>query len=915
MKNTRLFTPFFGLLCALFSSCGHFREQCSVGVENMVCEYMESPAGLDVREPRFSWTLAAVDTAAYRQKQSAYRIVVSDTPKGNGNMWDSGWVSSERMQLIPYNGLPLVSDRTYYWKIAVRDENGVKSRWSETRSWTTGLFDASEWTAQWIGSDEIFDQTVQPDCNIWDPWLRKTVTLDKKTGRAQMFVASVGFHELYVNGERVGDHVLAPAVSDHSRRARYIAYDIAPYLREGDNVIGLWLGAGWSIYEAYETDDKPRTPMVLAQADVFYKGQAEPSVRIATDGTWKTHPSPNKLLGHWGMRSMGGELWDAGREIPDWNLLSYDDSGWKQAAVYFPDLIVSAQNTYPNRKKDEIHPVAIEEREDGSYRVDMGVNFAGWMEMKVTGNPGDRIDFIWSEREYLEMTFRNYSAYIIGPSGEGTFRHRFNYDSGRWITVKGLKEKPALSDFRGWVVSTDYPRTTVFECSDELQNWIYDRVLWNFVNLTLGGYIVDCPQRERLGYGDSPHTSADTGMFNYALGSFFNKWMGDWRDVQGGGTNMGPRVGGGALPHTAPTYDGGGGPSWGGCVVTLPWLMYQHYSDTRVLEENFELISKWLDFLDTHTRDGILERWGGRWDFLADWLWPGATAQGMNNDKPEAECYNSSYLAFNLATAAKIANVLGRATEAAEWNRRADATRRAVHKKYFNAGDNSYCDRSMGNLGLALIGEVPPPELRNAVWKRLEEEILVNCGGHIDVGIGGGGILFMLLRGEGRDDLIYSMTSQTDYPGWGCMREHGATSLWEMWEPDLPKHSLLHSSYLYPGAWYIDGVAGIRRDPECPGMQRFIVRSPMLSEDQMQWAKASFDSPAGTIVSSWKKENGLLTHEITVPANTSATVMIPENPAATVAEDSGYAKPAGNRGGYLLFEVLAGKYIFKETAR
>ncbi len=896
------------ILCSLPSAC--IRQGAGIAVDKMTCEYLESPAGLDVRAPRFSWTLAAVDPSAYGQAQTAYRITVSDGAKNTA--WDSGWVESDRMQLIPYGGTPLVSDRTYRWRVKVRDENGRESPWSRTQSWSTGLFDRSDWTARWIGSDEIFDPAIKPDCNIRDPWLRRSVTLDRKPSRAVMFVASVGYHELYVNGERVGDHVLAPAVTDHSQRARYIAYDIAPYLKKGGNVIALWLGAGWSIYAGYKTEDKPRTPIVLAQADIYYADRTEPAMRIVTDSSWKTHPSPNKLLGHWGMGSMGGELWDAGKEIPGWNLLSYDDSAWKQAAEYAPELEISAQNTHANRLFDEITPVAVEEMPDGSYRVDMGVNFAGWTEFKVRGAPGDRIDLFWSERGYMEMTFRNHSAYIIGPAGEGTFRHRFNYASGRWITVKGLKEKPALSDIRGWVVRTDYPEASSFECSDDLQNWIYGRVLWNFENLTVGGYIVDCPQRERLGYGDSGYTSAETGMFNYGMGAFFTKWMGDWRDVQGRESNMGPRVGGGIIPHTAPTYDGGGGPSWGGSVVILPWTMYLHYGDVRILEENFETIVKWLDFLDTHTENGILKRWGGTWDYLADWLWPGATAEGMNNDKPQAECYNTCYLAYSLATAAMIAETIGRSDKAAEWNERAGLVRLAAHEKYYDAGDRSYSDRSMGNLALALLGGVPPPELRDAVMERLEEEILVNCNGHIGVGICGGGMLFRLLRDEGRDDLVYSMTSQRDYPGWGCMREHGATSLWEMWEPDLPGHSMLHSSFLYPGAWYMDGVAGIRRDTACPGMQRFTVRTPRLTEEQMRWARASYDSPVGTVVSSWRRENGLLTHEVTVPPNTAATIMIPENPSATITENSGHARFTGAENGYMMYEVPAGRYVFRQ---
>lgn len=887
-----------------------FRREASVEVAGMTCEYMDCPRGLDVERPRFSWKLVPTDSCAYGQKQSAYLIEVSENSDFNQRVvWRSGWVKSDNSQLIAYDGRSLGSDRTYWWRVRVKDENGRESGWSETSRWDTGLFSRKDWTADWIGCSDAYNPEDGDECTIQDPWLRKSVTLVADPSRAIIFVASVGYHELYVNGEKVGDGVLAPVVTDHSVRARYVTYDIAPYLHAGENVIGLWLGASWSIYQPNAVDDRPLAPIVIAQSDI-YGPDGKILQRLVTDSTWLTHPSPNRLLGNWSMRNMGGEIWDANLEIPDWNRAGCSLVDWTPAVVFSPSLTLSAQNTWENRKFEEIRPVSITGRKDGAYIVDMGVNFAGWTEINVNGAPGSRIDFEFSEREGVDMTFNNHSAYILGPDGVGTFRNRFNYSSGRWICIKGMKHCPSVSDIRGWTLRTAYPAAAGFECSDELQNWIYDRTIWNFKNLSIGGYVVDCPQRERLGYGGDAHATSETGLFNFQLGSFYTKWMQDWRDAQGRESCKGPRVGGGILPHTAPTNDGGGGPAWGGIVVMLPWQMYQHYGDTRILKENYEMMSAWLDFLDSHTENGILKRFGGEWDFLADWLWPGATAEGMNNDKPQAECFNSCYYALNLATAAKTASVLGMKKDAEKWNSRAGIVRNAVHSKWFDEEDFSYCDRSMGNIAMALAAGVPPENLRAEVFKRLEREIFGNCNGHIGVGITGGAILFMLLREEGRDDLIYSMTSQTDYPGWGYMRENGATSLWEMWEKDLPGHSLLHSSFLFPGAWYIDGVAGIRRDAAHPGFRRFIARIPDLP--QLDWAKASYDSPVGRIVSEWKRDDGLLKWKLCVPANSSATVKIPLKDAVSVEENSGYAEYIGIQDGYLIFNVPSGQYLFRE---
>jgi len=857
--------------------------QASILPQHLRCEYLTDPAGIDEACPRLGWTLAAINPQASGQTQTAYRILVSSSAallaEDKGDCWDSRWIASDNMQQIEYHGRPLVSDRAYFWKVRVKDEADNESAWSAAARWSTGPLNIMDWTAHWIGAGVAYDPSGR-DCNLSDPWFRKTFTLATRPVRATLFVASVGYQELYVNGEKIGDGVLAPAVADNSRRARYIAYDITSLLHKGPNVIAIWLGAGWSIYSSFATEDKPRAPLVIAQADIYFSDDtAQAPMRIQTDGTWKTHPSPNQLLGSWSFGHMGGELWDARKAVPHWNDVQCNDSGWAQATVCHPKLTLSAQMVEGNHLYHKIRPVAIETRPNGVYRVDMGVNFAGWTEIHVHGQPGQRIDFQFSEREKDDMTFNIYSAYIPDSSGSGVFQNRFNYSSGRWITIKGLTQKPRLEDIRGWVVRTAYDSATSFECSDSLQNWIYNRACWNYENLSLGGYLVDCPQRERLGYGGDANATCETGLLNYKTAAMYTQWMEDWRDVQGTRAMDPSNYGGGAddgiLPHTAPTYQGGGGPSWGGITVVLPWYLYLHEGDTRILRTNFSMIQRWLAFLDTHTKNNLLVRFGGEWDFLGDWLWPHAGVEGMNNDKPQNICYNNCYRVYELRTAARIARVLGRIPEAEHWEQEADTAAQAINAKYYHPGDHSYADSSMGNLAIALLAGVPLPDQRVAVMQRLEKEILLVRHGHIHVGITGGAFLFRLLRLEGRDDLLYSMTSQTDYPGWGYMKANGATSLWEMWEKDLPGHSLLHSSYLYPAAWYVQGVGGIRPDPKYPGYRHFIVRAPLLSETQLSWANTSFESPAGLIKTSWERKGGVLRLTVTVPPNTHATVYWP----------------------------------------
>lgn len=922
------------LTLLLLVICCHstFSQKASVWPTKLRCEYLENPKGIDVEQPRLSWILDAVDPQTFGQEQRAYQILVASNPKllkrHIGDLWNSGWVNTDQMQQIVYQGKRLSSDRTYYWTVRVKDEVGKVSRWSEVACWTTGLYSANEWQASWIGSDELYDPYAANN-NISDPWLRKTFRLTKKPGKATFFVASVGYHEVYVNGERVGDGVLAPAVSDHTKRARYLAYDIADYLVKGENVIALWLGTSWSIFPGYILhEDRPLTPIAIGQMAVYDRryptADAQPMMTITTDASWKVRSSPNKLTGKWDFRRFGGEIWDDRHVVPNWNLTSFDDNTWQNASIYPTRLILSAQMVEQNRLLEEIKPVAIEARADGTYRVDMGVNFAGWTQVEVRANPNDTVRFFYSEREQDDMTFGLHSAFVVGKEAKGTFRNRFNYSSGRWITISGLTQAPTLDDVKGWMVRTDFKNAAHFTSSDSLQNWIFDRVRWTFENLSLGGFIVDCPQRERMGYGGDAHATSETGMFNYELGAFYTKWMEDWRDVQGTESMVGDMLdtnyarkeltsgrilNNGVVPHTAPGAWGGGGPAWGGIVVTLPWFMYQHFGDERVLQENFELISGWLNFLDTHVEDNLLQRFGGIWDFLGDWLWPNATAEGMNNDTPQNLCFNNAYYVFNLRTAAKIARILGHTAQALAWEAKATTTAEAVHRLYFDELTNSYSDGSMANLAAVLLADIPPENLRQKVLDRLEHEIMVVRRGYIHAGITGGALLFKLLREEGRDDLIYAMVSKKEYPSWGHMRAHGATSIWEMWEKDLPGHSLMHSSYLYPGAWYIDGVAGIKRDPTLPGFRRFILRPVAAYATDLSWVEAAFNSPVGQIKSSWSRINGRLQLRVTVPPNTTAILQLqPSEAIDTHAYNT--IVSLGEKDGYVQYELKAGQYEF-----
>ncbi len=880
-------------LIGLSSIIATAEENKTVGLQpqNLKCEYLTEPLGLDVPLPRLSWNYSFSDDKQYDWRQTAYRIIVAenkdDLQKNVNLVWDSNWVNSECSTQIVYAGKPLHSDCTYYWQVSIRDNSGHISI-SNPTFWSTGLFSKTDWTAKWIGNGKeyVFDGDGMK--RAFEPWFRRSFQLENKPNRAMLHVATFGYHEVYVNGKKIGDQVLVPNVCNYTKRALYLTYDIAPYLKKGDNVIAFWLGTGWSIYTPYATKDRPSAPLVRAQVTIRDKGN---NVCLATDSNWKTEESDTKLIGRWFPGTFCGEFQDGGRSIPDWNKVGFDDSSWKPAVEFSIDRELSAPRCESSCLAKPIKPIAIEALPDNKWKIDMGVNFAGWTEIDVQGKPGEVIEFGFSELKETERTFDLYSRYRIGPSGKGTFRNRFNYSSGRWITVKGFSEKPTLDQFRGWNVRTAFRKVSEFECSDKNQNWVNHAVLWTFENLTIGGYIVDCSSRERMGYGGDAHATMGTGLYNYDLAAFYSKWMRDWRDVQGWRGDYGKEdttclypgqkedVGQYFLPNTAPTCWGGGGPAWGSIVLALPWSFYQQYGDKRILEENFEMMERWLIFLDAYTTDGLMRRYSPYYDygFLGDWLWPDATGNPNSGD-PDVLCFNNMFRVYNLQLAVKIARVLGKNDKAEQWEQKIVKSRNILQEKYFKEEENTYFNGWMSIQSLALLAEVPPVERVDAMMKRLEKEILVVNKGHIGSGITGGAILFQFLRNQHRDDLIYSMTSQEDCPGWLYMRNKGDT-IWEAWKRTYDWHTCLHSSYLYPSAWYIDSVLGIRSDEDAPGFRKIVIHPPKYDATPITWANGSFDAPTGKISVQWQKgeNNGkkIFVMTVAIPPNTTATVYVP----------------------------------------
>ena len=895
-KNTTLILLFLYLA---FTGCTTANE---LEVRNLKCNYLLDPGGLEDTNPAFSWEIHS-DLRNIRQE--AYQLLIASTPDGllagAADIWQGEWITSGQSVNVRSGGLDLESASTYYWTVRVREAGGAISAFGEPALFETGILTQQEWEAEWMYAPGL-DQGA---C----PWFRKTFALESLPGKAMAFVGSVGYHELFVNGRRVGDAVLTPSVSDLRKRALYNAYDITPYLRKGENAMVIWLAPGWTNFRDGNPQVEFRKDKIsCCIAQVYLDGE----IRLRTGRSWRFAPSDTWHLGKWQNSDFGGDSVNAMNTPPGWDLPGFDDKPWQQAAIHDPELILSADYIEPNRMVKAIPAAKISPLSDGKYQVTMEKLYTGWIEVKLKGQPGTQVNIMASAHRDKEVEFNQRNVYVIGPDGEGTFRNRFSYHEVGYVMLEGLQYKPSLGDVRGYQVTNDRAVFGGFDCSDTLLRQIYDITRYNYENLSTGGMSVDCPHRERLGYGGDGHGSLEIALDAYASHPFFSKWLQDWVDIQDEN---------GRINHTAPTLGGGGGPAWSGFILTMPWEVYQSTGDAGFIEAAWPAASKWLDYLSRHVgEDGLLGipspgDWkyagGTRWIFLGDWATP---HESEESDTPEASLFNNCYYVYVLGLAAQMAELLGEPGPAASFRQQAGRIGRAINDKFFDPGNGTYIDTRQTHCIMPLLAGVVPPEHMEKVMANLEREIRVHRKGHFDTGIHGTYYMVKYLTEMNRSDLIHIMASQPDYPGYGFFINKGYITWPEYWHEC---NSIMHGCLNGIGGWFQRGLAGIRPDPASPGYRNAIIKPAVI--DGLDWVSGYHDSAYGRFASNWKKKDGKLELEIRVPGNATATVHLPAGEAARVLEgdrpapESKGVEYIGREAGCAVFRLGSGQYRFSTT--
>jgi len=895
------------LVISILNASAQNEKDPALSVVNLKCQNLTDPLGLDLLAPELGWELKSV---ARNQYQTAWQVLVSDEvsdlAENKGNFWNSGKNISNETCHIPYRGKPLQSGAKLFWKVRVWDGRGRASDWSRTACWEMGFLASSDWQAKWIGTGE--DQFPDSVGTGPAPWFRKRFQTATDIKSARIRICGLGFYELYLNGNRVGDQVLAPAQTnydtrrlqkliyfhdDQSRqRVLYNTYDVTRMLKETGNVAGIVLGNGW-----YNQRDRTaegclwyNTPRMIFQLEVNYQNGSRQVV--SSDKSWKMTTGP---LLHDGIFT--GECYDARLEFPGWNLSGFDDSTWRQAVeVRAPTGKLQSQLAPPDRIIRTIQPVLLGKNESGNYLFDAKEMIAGWVRIKLHGERGDTVRL--RHIEELGRDYHQTDTYILKGGGQEIYEPRFTWHAFRQIEVSGLKYQPSAEDLEVKVVHTDVASAGHFECSNPLFNKIYDNYLRTQLENLHGSISSDCPHRERLGYTGDGQVAVESALYNFDLTNFYRKWFLDMEDARNHKT--------GYVPHTVPFGGGGGGPAWGSGYVMMPWAYYRYYGDKSVLENHYEGMKQWVSYLGTRCDStGIVVREEPKGWCLGDWATPVKI-------KLSPELVNSCYYFLVTDLMAKIAETLGKQQDRNEFEQLAGSIRKHINHKFFNREQACYLDGKQGaNLFPLAFGIVPKGEKARVfatVLKLLEQQKY-----HFDTGILATPLLLKVLTENGRPDHAYKVMNQKDFPGYGnYILGKNATTLWENWDGES-SHS--HPMYGSVVAWFFNTLAGISSNPALPGKPDFVI-DPFV-DNELTYVKASYESIFGGLSSSWRKEVDGLEMDIEIPANSSALVHFPCKQPEQVTEQgnsllhSDQFKFQGKERGKVIFRVGSGNYHFK----
>lgn len=883
---------------------------------DLTTEHMTDPVGIDVQHPELSWKCAD------GLRQSAYRIRAASSEKNlrEGNLlWNSGEVQSDESLNIEY-GAELHTGVHVVWQVKLKDESNGWGEWSEPATFEMGLLNKEDMTAEWINPEKEYDPDSEPPVSL----LRREFSIEEGFLRARLYVSALGMYEAYLNGRRVGNEILTPGFTDMERRRQYQTYDVTDLIRPGCNASGLALADGWARSRLGFSGKRNQFSLQIAawaQLVVEYTDRRE--TVLITDTKWKTTKN-----GPWRMSDLrDGEWYDARMEMEGWSEAGFDDSDWENVSSAEFNGLLEGRSGPPVREIRRIKGTIIP-TPDGRTVIDFGENIAGYVEFSVNGRRGDEVSLVHGEVLDSEgnFTMRNYHFegtpempiyclkqeihYTLSGKGRESYKPSFTFMGFRYLLIEKYPGTADPRDFTAIVICSDMRKTAEFECSDGLINRLYENTLrsqvGNFIDLP-----TDCPQRERMGWTGDAQIFCRTGATNMDAQAFFRKWLRDMYSAQKED---------GAIPNTIPFESMPGDPNdhgmpagssgWGDAAVIIPYRLYEVYGDRRLLADSYEMMKKWVDF----EARGAAENASGSADpdekyvwnsgfHWGEWLEPGKSQEeAIREPKDEVA---TAYFAQSARMLSGIAGVIGKTEDAKKYSDLAERVKQAYVNRFTQNGLIDGGDRQclyVRPLALQLL----PEEARQEAADRLNSIVKKN-----DYRIGTGFLstpfLCEVLTQGGHLDTAYRMLRNKEIPGWLYPVTRGATTIWETWEGYDPEGEPFasHNHYAFGAVmeWIYRYMVGIDTCHGAPGYKRFMIHP--CPGGGISYAKAVLETVRGQICCKWSLSETDFLLDVTVPANTSAEIRLPEFIRKVTAADR---LEFSETNGELRAETCAGEY-------
>ena len=864
-----------------------------VEITNLRVENLTEPLGIDTNEPRFSWQITSDKKDV---KQTAYQIIVSGD---KGEVWNTGKVSSDEQLWIRYQGEPLKSGTFCTWKVKVFTNKG-ETEWTDGGRFSIGLLNESKWSGYWIGLESLQPSEERGmHTRLAARYLRKEFQLkDKAVRRATAYVAGVGLHEFYVNGQRQGNRVLSPVPSDYRKTIYYNTYDVTSALTANSLCLGIALGNGRLFpMQQHKPYKIPVFGLPKCRINVIVEYEDGTTQRLQTDDKgWKvTANGPIRANNEY-----DGEEYDARMEMKGWSEVGFDDSSWLKAErTDIPQAMLRGQMTPGMKVLQEIQPVSVTPN-TGSVIVDMGQNMTGWLKAKVRGQKGDTIRFVYAEKLKADGTlyrenFRNAGSTDIyvcrGDEGkEGRWwTPTFVYHGFKYVEVIGLKGT-TKADFTGQQVSDEMVSTGHFECSDTILNKVMRNAWWGILD-NYKGMPVDCPQRDERQPWLGDRTVGSLGeSFLFNNERLYTKWMRDICEAQRSD---------GCIPDVAPTF-------WNYFSDNVTWpaalpfscdMLYRQYGNRQPIDDSYPYIKKWLlHLIDEYGKNGIIEK-----DRYGDWCPPPEKLELIHSQDPNRITDGSLMSTAYVIHTMQLLEQWG--CEPDLWKPMREQMTEAFNKRFLTVKrgtsprpghvlypDSIYYGNNTATANLLpLAFGIVPDDCREDVVKQVVENICIKNKGHVSCGVIGISWLLRALSDNGFADVAYLLATQKSYPSWGYMAEQGATTIWELWNGDKasPKmnsgnHVMLLGDLL---TWCYQYLGGIRTVDHgfatVPAYKHFTLK-PAFDIEDCEWANVSYDTPYGTIESKWRKTLQHLDWHVVVPCNTTADVYLPDGTIKTI---------------------------------